>query len=463
MPHVENGRELLLKAMRNEVTSRPAWVPFVGVHGAKLIGVPASEYLQSADKLVAGLTKAIELYRPDGLPIVFDLQIEAEALGCKLVWAEQAPPAVSSHPLEEGISLADLPAFEPESSGRFPLAIETLRRMRQQTGDQIALYGLICGPFTLAMHLMGNSLFLQMFDRPDYVKAVIAFCAQVGRKSAEAYLKAGADVVAVVDPMTSQISAEHFEEFVSPYVNLVFDHIHALGGLASLFVCGDATRNLHAMAETHCDNMSIDENIPLERVRDFSRCTGKSFGGNLKLTAVLLFGDADDSRLDAIRCIDVGGACGFVLAPGCDLPFNVPRENLVAVSEMVHDTYHREICKRTIVAKGVAMMACDIPDNYASQTHVLVDVITLDSSSCAPCQYMMEAVRHATQGLSQPVVVKEHRITTREGIAAMMKLGVKNLPTICIDGQVAFASLIPDQRTLSARIETAIQARSKVG
>jgi len=57
------------------------------------------------------------------------------------------------------------------------------------------------------------------------------------------------------------------------------------------------------------------------------------------------------------------------------------------------------------------------------------------------------------------MVVKEHRITTREGIAAMSKLGVKNIPTICLDGEEAFTSLIPDLRTLVARLEGAIEAR----
>jgi len=41
----------------------------------------------------------------------------------------------------------------------------------------------------------------------------------------------------------------------------------------------------------------------------------------------------------------------------------------------------------------------------------------------------------------------------------LQKLGVKNLPTICIDGQVAFVSIIPDMRTLVARIEESVRAK----
>jgi uroporphyrinogen decarboxylase len=400
------------------------------------------------------------LYRPDGLPIVFDLQMEAEALGCELRWSDQGPPSVATHPLEQGQSLAGLPVFDP-SQGRFPVALEALRTMQQEAGREIALYALICGPFTLALHLMGNSIFMQMFDHPDYVKAVVSFCASVGRKAAQAYLENGADVVAVVDPMTSQISAEHFKEFCSAPLNEMFNFIRERGGRSSLFVCGDASRNLEAMGATACDNMSIDENIPLEKVRDITRACNKSFGGNLKLTAVLLLGNEDDARLDAIRCIDIGGGCGFILAPGCDLPFNVPEQNLMAVAGMVHDAYQREVAKRTIIARSAAgAESVKLPD-YAREPHVCIDVITLDSASCAPCQYMMEAVQRAAKRLDFPVTIAEHRITTREGIAMMSRLKVSNLPTICLDGEPSFVSLIPDQETLVNAVRKKQEAKLK--
>jgi uroporphyrinogen decarboxylase len=300
---------------------------------------------------------------------------------------------------------------------------------------------------------------MQMFDHPDYVKAVVSYCASVGCQMAGAYIDAGVDVVAVVDPMTSQISSEHFAEYVAPYLNLIFDVVREKDKFSSLFVCGDATRNIGEMSKTNCDNLSIDENISLSSLRDVSRTTGKSFGGNLKLTVALLFGEQDDCRLDAIRCIDVAGGAGFILAPGCDLPFATPPENLEAVAEMVHDSYKREVSKRTIIVKAVAEFTCDLPDDYNTQSNVIVDIVTLDSASCAPCSYMVDAVNRAARHLSKPIQIKEHRISSREGLAAMEKLGVQNIPTICIDGEVAFASFIPDQKHLIERIEEAIEKK----
>ncbi|NTU77460.1 MAG: hypothetical protein HGA90_06590 [Alphaproteobacteria bacterium] len=105
---IMHGLSLLKKAIRLEPVERIPWVPFVGVHGAYLIGVDAEQYLKSAKNMVAGLSKAIELYKPDGIPVSFDLQLEAEILGCKLNWAKENPPAVVTHPLSEGVLLSSL-------------------------------------------------------------------------------------------------------------------------------------------------------------------------------------------------------------------------------------------------------------------------------------------------------------------------------------------------------------------
>lgn len=455
------SREMVLSAMAGEQVERPVWVPFVGCHGGKLLGVTAEQYLTDEDLLVGGLEAAHRRYRPDGLPVAFDLQIEAEMLGCPLHWAEEAPPAVVGHPMA-GQPIEAFPAYDT-ATGRLPMALSALRRIREGWGKDLALYGLITGPFTLAMHLRGPELFLEMFDDPDGVKALMDRCAEVACRTAEAYVEAGADVVAVVDPMTSQISPDAFADFVAPYLNRVFNHIRSLGGLSSLFVCGDASRNLEGMCETACDNVSIDENISLDLLRELARPQEKSFGGNLKLTTVLLLGSEQDSRVDAVRCIDAGGERGFILAPGCDLPFHTPPENLEAVAAMVHDPYQQEVVRTAdAVVHTESFDDVHLPD-YAREDSVWIDVITLDSSACAPCQYMVKAVSQASEVAEVPVVVREHKITTREGLGVMQKLGVSNLPTICIDGEVGFVSLIPDQPTLLQAIRESAEAKAEAG
>ena len=74
------GKELLFQTLRHEPTPRAPWVPFAGVHAGALIGADATEVLTNEDSLVNALLEVNRLYMPDGQPVVFDLQLEAEML-----------------------------------------------------------------------------------------------------------------------------------------------------------------------------------------------------------------------------------------------------------------------------------------------------------------------------------------------------------------------------------------------
>jgi len=432
-----NSRELVLGALKNEEVTRAPWVPFVGCHGASLIGVNCEEYFKSVDNMVNGVTKAFEIYRPDGLPALFDLQVEAEAMGCKLQYSKSNPPAVISHPLEDGIELKDL-KVPTESDGRFPIVLEATRKICSTLGEKIAIYGLITGPFTLALHLKGTDIFYEMMDEPEKIKELMSFCLQVCKNTARMYMEAGVDVIAVVDPMVSQISPENFEEFVAPYITTLFKYIKENEKLSSYFVCGNATRNIEPMCKCKPDSISIDENVPLDFAKGICSKYGVSLGGNIKLTVTMLFGTPTDNINDAKNCLQIGGTKGYILSPGCDLPFNTPVENVKAVTSVVYG----EVSEFLGAEGSLADIKVELPD-YKNETKVILDIITLDSASCAPCQYMVEAVKAAVVGLEDKVEWTEYKVKEKESVVRMIKLGVQNIPTICIDGEIKYVSLIP--------------------
>ncbi len=449
-----DSKKLVLDAIYNKEVERIPWVPFVGCHAASLIDVDCESYFKNADYIVKGVTKAFEQYQPDGLPALFDLQVEAEAMGCRLTYAKDNPPAVSSHILEEGVKLSDL-KIPTEKDGRFPIALDATRRIVKELGDKIAIYGLITGPFTLALHLMGTDIFYNMTDEPEIVEELMEFCKKVCINTSKMYIEAGVDIVAVVDPMTSQISPGNFEEFVAPYVTAVFDYIREQGKASSFFVCGNAKRNIEEMCKTKPDNISIDENIPLEYVVETCKPYGVSVGGNIKLTLTMLFGTRMDNVNDAKNCMQIGGKKGFILSPGCDMPYATPEENVKAITSTVHGNV-TEIFDGEDVMAGVDYI---LPD-YSKEKQVIVDCITLDSVSCAACQYTMEAVLTAAAPLGDKVKVIEHKIKEKEGVACMMKLGATNVPTIVVDGVIKYVSILPDNAELTACFKAAADAKN---
>jgi len=449
------NKNILFDALQNKKTGRPAWVPFVGCHGGALIGKDAETYLSSGELMAQGAKEAIKRYQPDGIPVTFDLQIEAEALGCQLQWAKKNPPAVVSHVLNEK-SLSQLNLLD-ENSGRIPEVLKAIRLIKA-TGSDVALYGLVTGPFTLALHLKGTDIFMDMFDQPAQVKELMAFATAIAKQMARMYVKAGCEVIAMVDPMTSQISPAAFREFVTPFASEFFKAVREQNTFSSFFVCGHAQRNIEAMCETRPDNVSIDENIPLDYVKRVCQEHNISFGGNLQLTVVLLMGSEDEAKRNAIECIDIGGDTGFILAPGCDLPYAVPPKNLIAVSELVHDSYKLEVARELLEKKEEVTAQINLAD-YGQAEKVIVDIITLDSEGCAPCQYMVEAVKSIAPLFNGLVIWREHKIKEKESVEFMMGLMVRNIPTICIDGQIKFVSTIPSRDELIKAIQDRINEK----
>ncbi|MBD3374568.1 uroporphyrinogen decarboxylase [candidate division KSB1 bacterium] len=449
------SKQLLFDALKGKITERPAWVPFVGCHGGALIDKSAETYLRSVDLMIEGTRKAIELYDPDGIPVNFDLSVEAEALGCGLRWSAENPPAIVDHVLADK-TIRELPTVE-SAPGRIEDVVRVIERLKQEDPD-VGLYGLVTGPFTLALHLQGTDIFMDMYDKPEKVKELLEFTMQVGRKVADLYIDAGIDIVSLVDPMTSQISPQAFRKFISPFAVQIFDHIRSRDVFSSFFVCGHAQKNVQAMCETGPDNISVDENIPLDYVKEICRSFDLSFGGNLKLTTTLLMGSEDDVRRNVIECMDVGGDTGFILAPGCDLPYAVPAKNLQLVAGLVRDEYQQQVARELLASHQQVDEGMNLSE-YGQADKVVVDVITLDSESCPPCQYMVEAVKAVVPYFGELVVWRERPIKEKESVEFMMGLMVKNVPTICIDGKIKFVSTIPPRHELIAAIQERINEK----
>lgn len=450
-----SGKALLLAALRHEVVEAVPWVPFAGVHAGRLLGYNAETVLKDAGKLFAALMEVNRMYDPDGQPVLFDLQIEAEILGCELVWAEKSPPSVASHPLE---ATFDIPTRLPEKTdGRLPLVLDVMGRMKQAVGEQTALYGLICGPFTLASHLRGTEIFMDIMMNPDYVTALLAYTREVNKRIADFYVEAGMDVIAIVDPMVSQIGPRHFAQFMHAPFSDIFGYLRQRGALSSFFVCGDATKNIEAMCLTAPDSISIDENIDMLAAKAVTDRYNIALGGNIPLTTVLLLGSQQDNMKWVVDWLDHLQPPNLILAPGCDMPYDVPVENVVGLVEAVRHPDDARQMLAHYAAPDLASIAVELPD-YAHLTRPLVEVFTLDSDSCAACGYMVSAAARAVREIGTPIDFVEYKFTKRENVARCLKLGVKNLPSIVINGELRYSSIIPSNDELLDELRRAAAA-----
>ncbi len=445
------GKERILNTLNHKTTDRAPWVPFAGVHAGALIGKNATQVLTDGELLFDALKKVKELYAPDGMPVVFDLQVEAEILGCELVWADEAPPSVKTHPLEDTTQmLCDCKQPEPDK-GRLPMILDVMQKMYRTYGEDTALYGLICGPFTLASHLRGNNLFMDMVLDEAYVKKLMEYTTTTALKMCDMYIDAGMDVIAVVDPLVSQISPEHFSSMCHEAFKTIYDYIRAKGKASSFFVCGNATRQIEVMCQTGPDSISVDENVEMKAAKAITDQYNVAIGGNIPLTTLMLHGTQQENMKYVVNMLDELGSDNLIIAPGCDMPYAVPAENTIGIAQAVRETDSvREMVKNYEAPKED--IEVELPD-YQHLEKPLVEVFTLDSATCAACTYMMDAMNVAGEAYKEQIDLIEYKFTKKENIARCVKMGVKNLPCVYINGELKWSSIIPSREELFGEID----------
>ncbi len=443
------GKELIFDSFNHKELSKTPWIPYTGIQVGSLSDVTADKLLQSEELLTKNLLKAHELYGPDGMPVIFDLQIEAEILGCELMWADKAPPSVKTHPLSESKEInLKLPE---KSDGRLPIVLNVMKKLKEEVGDTTALYGLVCGPLTLASHLRGMNLFMDMYEDPEFVQKLIDFSVDVFLKIADYYIEAGMDIVAAVDPIVSQISPDSFEEFLHKPYTRIFEYLREKKVFNGLFVCGDATKNMEVMCNTKPDSISVDENIDIVEAKKITDAHNIVISGNIPLTTVMLLGNQQDNQKFAIDLIEKLGKKNFILAPGCDMPYDVPQENIIGIAQAVQNQEATKLFLKDY-HKEELNIEVKMPD-YENLAKPLIEVYTIDSATCAACGYMTMAALQMKDMFGDKIEVIEHKIIEIENVVRVGNLGIKNLPTLVINGEAKFISIIPNRKELKTEIE----------
>jgi len=137
------------------------------------------------------------------------------------------------------------------------------------------------------------------------------------------------------------------------------------------------------------------------------------------------------------------------------MPYDVPTENVVGVLQAVRDPNATRKMLENYQARSFDIEVT-LPD-YENLQKPLVEVFTLDSDTCAACGYMMGAALRAVHELNGQVDLIEYKFTQAENVARVMKMGVKNLPSLYINGMLKYSSIIPSNRELLETIRKTIK------
>jgi uroporphyrinogen-III decarboxylase len=248
----------------------------------------------------------------------FSVYAGATVLGLELQFQPDQPPSPLGHPLQSAEEAARLELPDDlTAAGLIPRMIQFYDYMKTHAPQDVAVgFGTgTQGPFTTAVLLRGNGIFLDIYEAPDlvhrFLQTVTENSIRLRELSHQMNGTTDTSVIGYADDYGGLLSPEHYQEFVLPYLLQIADHF------------GATTRNIHA-------ELVRREHLPLLQDAGFSFI---DVGANPYLTVK-----------DCAEVLDVD----FLMY------MYTCRKHLLSNPEQVKAVY------RQMVADGARRMACDV-------------------------------------------------------------------------------------------------------
>ena len=314
----------------------PAYL-ITGQCNAQLIGASIKEWLQDPQVFVKAQVASYERFRPDILLMMWDLLMDAEAIGNELKYPEDSLCITTKAALEDKGKLGSLQVPDPQKDGRLPGYLEAVADTKKIIADAI-VSAVIAGPWTIAIGLRGaTELIRDALKDPDYVHELMQFCTRQSISFAEAIIPLGVGLGYSEAPAScSLISPKMYRSFVFPYHKQIVDHFKAKKVGIGLHICGYADPILEDMVNTGVTNISVDAPTDLAKAVEASRGRAVLIG-NLD-TNLFYSGSREEMRQAVKNCIDAAPSdSGYIISSGCEVPAIAPPEKSEWFYELVDE------------------------------------------------------------------------------------------------------------------------------
>ncbi|MCC5833450.1 MAG: hypothetical protein JJU20_01840 [Opitutales bacterium] len=346
--HTPATRSEVESVLRCESPQRPPlFLPAIYEHKASFIGSSPSAISRDAKLLTKALLAEFEAVQADALTVGVDVyNIEAEAIGCKLTCHDSddfSIPGIKpgGQVLHVGDDIKNAKLPNPLMDGRMPVNIAAARDIRKALGDAFWIRGAVCGPFSLAVSLVGaEELFMACLDDPEWVQDLLAYTSRIVREFSKAYLDVGVELI-IFDSQASPdlLSPSMFRQFVLPATQGLIQWA-ADQGLRDipLVIGGNTTPIAQLLIKTGANNLLCDFTGDLDEWINLCRSHNRALRRNIA-PGLIENNSAEEiyaaTKAEVASCIDLPG---FILGTAV-IPFATPTEKILAVRKACIDSW----------------------------------------------------------------------------------------------------------------------------
>jgi len=320
-----------------EKTDRVPVLSHIYGFASRINNIPLKEYLSSGELLAFCQLETCKRFGYDGVAAFADNSLEAEALGSKISYRDDAYPHIDECCLNNIHDWKYLSIPDPEKDGRMPVIIEACRILKDEVGEETAVVGTLQGPMTLAGQLLGiEKLIYCIADHPEEFWNLLNFTTRVMVIFGKALINAGAHVIHIFDPSSScsVINRAVFSEYILPHLKQALKEYKDSGNpICWLNITGQTEPILDLFPETGADLFNIDYIVPISIAME--KLPQHCINGNIK-PFNFISGEAKDIRREARDLLEeTQSRGGFILSPGCEIPLESKISNIEAMMKAV--------------------------------------------------------------------------------------------------------------------------------
>ena len=327
----------LLRIVENAyIEKRRLVVPLIGFPGLNLTGCNIKLAQQNYGEHFKVLKAIAEEYKPDAVFPLMDLSVEANAIGRFTVFPKEESATVvrDEFCIDE---LANAEKINVAYDTRLLGYVETMKLMSIGFPQSIMRGAYVTGPYTLAALMMGaDDAAMATIIHPDELHKLCEFTTKKILDYVRLLIVSGAQLICILEPSAVMLGPEQFEEFSSSYAKQIIDNCKYAGVSTVYHICGNSMHLLGKMCKSGVDALSLDSReagVDLQIVAKQVPANVVIIG-NISPIGSLLKGNPGEVKNDVVQLLNAMDEYpNFILSTGCDLPQEVPIENIHAFIE----------------------------------------------------------------------------------------------------------------------------------
>ncbi len=329
--------ERVLKTLSHQEPDRVPQFLLLTMHGARELGMSIREYFSKGAHVAEGQLRLRKKYRNDCLYTFFYAPLEIEAFGGEVIFTDDGPPN-SAQPIINNVErILTLEAPDPARHPVMQRVYEAIDLLNKKVKGDVPIIGVVMSPFSLPVMQMGFDHYLEiMHFRPDLFTRLMAVNQAFTVAFANAQLGAGATAICYFDPVSSPtiIPRKKYLETGWQIAKKTISQIK--GPTATHFASGRSLTIVDDVATTGTAVVGVSAQEDIGELK--AACLKKlTVMGNLNGIEMRNWDEANARHivLDTIRKAAPGG--GFILSDNHgEIPYQVPEDTLLAISEAVH-------------------------------------------------------------------------------------------------------------------------------